>query len=57
MIIGDYETVKRFAQLRGWDVVQRRLNKITFEIELIHPYNLKNNEIYIFDSRTFKRLN
>lgn len=57
MIIGDYETVKRIAQLRGWDIVQKRLNKMAFEIELIHPYDLKKNEIYIFDSRTYKRLN
>lgn len=57
MIVSGYETVKRVAQLRGWNIVQRQLNKMTFEIELIHPYDLKKNEIYIFDSRTYKRLN
>lgn len=57
MIIGDYETVKRTAQLRGWNIVQRQLNKMAFEIELIHPYNLKKNEVYVFDSQTYKRLN
>lgn len=41
MIIGDYETVKRIARLRGWDMVRRELNKMAFEIELIHPYDLK----------------
>lgn len=57
MIIGDYETVKRVAQLRGWNIVQRQLNKMAFEIELIHPYDLKKNEVYVFDSQTYKRLN
>ena len=57
MIIGDYETVKRAAQLRSWNIVQRQLNKMAFEIELIHPYDLKKNEVYVFDSQTYKRLN
>ena len=57
MIIGDYETVKRVARLRGWNIAQRQLNKMAFEIELIHPYDLKKNEVYVFDSRTYKRLN
>lgn len=49
MIVGDYETVKRIARLRGWNMVQRKLNKMAFEIELIHPNDLKKNEVYIFD--------
>lgn len=57
MIIGDYETVKRVAKLRGWNIVQRQLNKMAFEIELIHPYDFKKNEVYVFDSQTYKRLN
>lgn len=53
----DYETVKRIAQLRGWEMQQRQLNKMAFEVELIHPENMKKNEVYVFDSRTYKRLN
>lgn len=57
MTSNDYETVKRIAQLRGWEMQQRQLNKLAFEVELIHPENMKKNEVYVFDSHTYKRLN
>ena len=57
MAKNDYERIKNIAFLRGWKCKERYVNDMVLEVELIHPYNMKENEIYYFDSHTLKRIN
>lgn len=57
MTRNDYERIKNIAFLRGWKCKERYVNDMVLEVELIHPYNMKENEIYYFNSHTLKRIN